>query len=66
MSESRLTELEIRVAFQEDTIAQLNDALVAQQMRIDATEHRLEMHIESMKRMQDGADPFAHDPPPHY
>ena len=48
MSESRLTELEIRVAFQEDTIAQLNDALVAQQMRIDATEHRLEMHIESM------------------
>ncbi len=66
MSEARITELEIRVAFQEDTINQLNDALVAQQTRVDALERRVGMLLDSLKRMQDGADPFAHEPPPHY
>ncbi len=66
MPEDRTTELEIKVAFQEDTIAQLNDALVAQQARIDALEARVAALIETVQRQQDAPDPHAHEPPPHY
>ena len=66
MSEDRVTELEIKVAFQEDTIAHLNDALVAQQDRVGALERRVDALIETIARLQPAADPNAHEPPPHY
>ena len=66
MSEDRVTELEIKVAFQEDTITQLNDALVAQQGRVDVLERRVDALIETIARLQPAADPTAEEPPPHY
>ncbi len=57
--------LESKVAFQEDTINALNDALVQQQRRIDELEQLLHM---TMSQMGDGEDGglMEEPPPPHY
>ncbi len=63
----RLEELESRQAFQEDTIAHLNEALVAQQQRIAYLEKMLELLIERYREvMPDSAPPGEEPPPPHY
>jgi len=64
---TRLDELEGRQAFQEDTIASLNEALVAQQQRITYLEKMLELLIERYREvMPDSAAPGEEPPPPHY
>lgn len=67
MSESRLTELESRQAFQDDALQALNDIVVQQQRQIE----RLQLQVEALaRRLQamsvqfDIADDEA--PPPHY
>lgn len=64
---ARLEELESRQAFQEDTIASLNDALVAQQERIAYLEKMLELLIERYREaMPDAPAAGEEPPPPHY
>ena len=64
---TRLDELESRLAFQEDTIASLNEALVAQQQRITYLEKMLALLIERYREaMPDSAAPGEEPPPPHY
>ena len=64
---ARLNELESRQAFQEDTIASLNQALVAQQQRIAYLEKMLELLIERYRDIApDAALPVEEPPPPHY
>ncbi len=65
--ESRLTELESRQAFQDDTIQALSDELAAQQRIIE----RLQLQITALLRRQEemqGQFGIAEDeaPPPHY
>ena len=65
--ESRIMELESRLAFQDDTIQALNDVLVAQQRELD----RLQLQVAALARRQDeiaGQLDSAEDeaPPPHY
>lgn len=65
--ESRIIELESRQAFQDDTIAALNDALVEQQRIIE----RLQLQVQALARRQEemqGALGVEGDeaPPPHY
>jgi SlyX protein len=62
----RLEILETKVAFQEDTIQQLNDALVAQQNRIDRLAAMLEVLAEQLRTVQEPDSPMAEPPPPHY
>lgn len=65
--ENRLVELEGRQAFQEHTIASLNEALVAQQERIAYLEKMLELLVERYREaMPDSAAPGEEPPPPHY
>lgn len=66
-AEQRITDLESRLAFQDDTIQALNDVLVAQQRELD----RLQLHVAALARRQDeiggqldSAEGEA--PPPHY
>lgn len=66
MPDDRLNEIELQIAFQEDTINRLNDALVAQQQRIDHLETRITQLHDSLSNLQDGPDPAADEPPPHY
>lgn len=65
--EMRITELETRLAFQDDTIQALNDELVAQQRLIE----RLQLQVEALaKRQQELLDELGptedEAPPPHY
>ncbi len=61
---SRLDALEIRVAHQDKTIADLNEVVAAQWRRIDALERALKMLREEFQASipADGPEP----PPPHY
>ncbi len=63
----RLDDLESRQAFSEDSIASLNDALVAQQQRIAALEKMLALVIERYREGMADAGPQGEEPPPpHY
>jgi SlyX protein len=64
----RLTELEVRVAFQEKTIQDLNEVVTRQQRQID----RLTQELEAMKSRLAALAPSMvippeeEKPPPHY
>jgi SlyX protein len=64
----RLTELEVRVAFQDQTIQDLNEVVTRQQREID----RLVKELESVKSLLAGLAPSMvippedEKPPPHY
>jgi len=66
--EERVTDLESRLAFQDDTIQALNDVLVAQQRVVE----RLQLQMSALlKRQEEMAGQFAtleeeEAPPPHY
>ncbi|MDX1367407.1 SlyX family protein [Pseudomonas sp.] len=66
-AEQRITDLESRLAFQDDTIQALNDVLVAQQRELE----RLQLQIAALARRQEevGGQIDADEdeaPPPHY
>lgn len=65
--EERVTELESRLAFQDDTIQALNDVLVVQQRVLE----RLQRQVAALaKRQEDISGHFESTedeaPPPHY
>ena len=67
LDRNRLTELEERLEHQDDTITQLNDALVNQQQRIDSLETKLEevrSTLLSVTEIRQPLDP--NERPPHY
>lgn len=65
MNTSDIEDLQTRLAYSEATIAQLDDALVAQQSRIDRLEARLEA-LALEVRENASSDDEADQPPPHY
>lgn len=66
-NDERFEIFETKLAFQEDTIAQLNDALVEQQLRIDHLEASLRSLLERIDDQPDlpGLTP-EDERPPHY
>lgn len=65
--EERINDLQSRLAFQDDTIQALNDALVAQQRLLE----RLQLQVAALIKRQDEVSSqfgMAEDevPPPHY
>ena len=68
MSESRITEIETKVAYQEDSIQELNKVIIAMQKQIDG----LEVTCQALKdRLRDMSGMMSnisdHDEkPPHY
>ena len=66
--ESRLTDLEIKVAFQEDLIETLNLAVARQQQQIDLLQAQfraLYHQVRASAPMAAESDP-QHEIPPHY
>lgn len=72
MTEQRIISIETKIAYQEDTIAQLNDVVCTQQSQIDTLERQMQQLMGRVRDLsetasQAGASHSATDErPPHY
>ncbi|HLS97708.1 MAG: SlyX family protein [Porticoccaceae bacterium] len=69
MDSERITELEVRLAYQEDTLNALNGVVSRQGERIELLERmNRELYARLMDILDDhkGAKPGDEPPPPHY
>lgn len=67
--DKRITELEIKVAYQEDTIQQLDSVICRQQDQIDALQKQFKRLTESAQDLSEGSkdnQSLFDDIPPHY
>ncbi|MGR5238825.1 SlyX family protein [Vibrio alfacsensis] len=66
--EARINDLECQVAFQEQTIEDLNGALSQQQLQITKMQDQMKYMVGKVKNMDSSnlADPSQETPPPHY
>lgn len=62
----RLEALETRIAFQDQTIEDLNATITAQWRQIDLLTRKLEQMEEQVRSGVYIADPATEPPPPHY
>ncbi|PSJ44020.1 lysis protein [Zobellella endophytica] len=64
----RLEQLETRLAFQDDTIEQLNQEITAQGNEIVRLKTQLSLMVKKFKELQPGqlASQAEETPPPHY
>ena len=66
-SEVRITELESRQAFQDDTIQQLSDVLATQQRVVERLQLQMAALLKRQEEMAGQFETFEEDaPPPHY
>jgi SlyX protein len=69
MSEERLVEIETKIAFQEQTIEDLNDVLYKQQQEIERLGSICDALVKRIKELSEftpGIDAPANEKPPHY
>ena len=71
MSEQKITEIEEKMAYQEDAIKILNDEVYQQQRRIDSLESICKRLLDRMKGLDEpggmaGEGESDNQPPPHY
>ncbi|MCS0332898.1 SlyX family protein [Vibrio diabolicus] len=66
--EARINDLECQLAFQEQTIEDLNGALSQQQLQITKMLDQMKYVVGKVKNMDSPnlADPSEETPPPHY
>jgi SlyX protein len=65
--DARLEALEIKIAYQEQTISQLNEVILEQQRRLDQLESIYRVLRDKLRSLEEpGGDPDAQEPPPHY
>ncbi len=64
--EDRIAELEMRQAFQDDTIQALNDVIVEQQRIFTRLEAQLEALAQRQNDLHNQFEETPNDPPPHY
>lgn len=64
----QIEELQTKIAFQEDTIERLSDALAKQQFQLDDLTYKMKHMIERVQQMQPSNIARQEDetPPPHY
>lgn len=66
--ENRVNDLECQLAFQEQTIEELNEALSQQQLLITKMQDQMKYVVGKVKNMDSSnlADQSEETPPPHY
>ena len=62
----RIDALEIRLAFQDETIEALNNTITAQWQQIDALTRQLAALNERLQEAEASAPAASNEPPPHY
>ena len=62
----RLDGLEARIAHQDRTIEDLNQAILEQWKQIDALARQVARLLGRLQEVEDGAGPPPERPPPHY
>jgi len=64
----RITELETRLAFQDDTLNQLNEVVIQQQRQIELLQQRMQHMQGQLKNLTPSnlASEADETPPPHY
>ena len=62
----RIDALEIRLAFQDETIETLNKTITAQWQQIDTLTRQLAALNERLQEAEANAPGAANEPPPHY
>lgn len=62
----RIDALEIRMAFQDETIETLNNTITAQWQQIDALTRQLAALNERLREAEANAPGATNEPPPHY
>ena len=67
-AQSLLEQLEVKVAYQDDTIEQLNSVVFEQQRSIERLQKQMQLMIERMKSAQQNSSNInaEHELPPHY
>jgi len=63
--QGRLTDLETRYAFQEDTIEQLNTVVIQQRQQMERLQ-QLVLNLKKAVVSSANSDVLDHEPPPHY
>jgi SlyX protein len=67
MTESRLTELETKLAFAEDLLETLNQTVVRQQTQLDSMQQQLRLlHQQLQDTLPGDARSLRDEIPPHY
>ena len=68
MIEERLVEIESKIAYQEDTVQELNKLVYQQQKQIDRLEAICSSLINHVRDLSDamGENSVANEKPPHY
>ncbi|MDH3988147.1 MAG: SlyX family protein [Gammaproteobacteria bacterium] len=68
MEHEKFIDIESKLAHQEHTISELNDALSSQQMQISKLEHQVVTLIDRVRSLSESAPAGGTDdePPPHY
>ncbi|MDP2057220.1 MAG: SlyX family protein [Thiobacillus sp.] len=66
MNESRLTELETKLAFAEDLLETLNQTVIRQQAQLDSMQQQLRLLHQQLQALPDEARTPRDDIPPHY
>jgi SlyX protein len=66
--DTRLTNLEVKVAFQDDLLESLNRTVATQQQELEILRQQLRMLYEQLRSLTPSeiASPAEEPPPPHY
>ena len=62
----KINELETKIAFQEELLQKLDDALAGQQKQLLEMEHRIRLMMEQIQRIESAASDPDDEKPPHY
>lgn len=66
-NDDKIIDIETRIAYQDDTIQQLNDVIYRQQQQIDKLEKALKLLLEQFQEMMASTpDKGGNEKPPHY
>ncbi len=58
--------LETKVAFQDEALQKLDDALISQQQQITQLERKYSVLMDQMQKIESSIPEAPEEPPPHY